>query len=76
MTSKRRVRESKVAMSYRLSPAKIARAQEILGTTTATSTIEGALDAVIFRQELREGVERAFGLSVTEAFPDRRGRAT
>ena len=64
-----RVSESKVAMSYRLSPAKIARAQQILGTATATATIEEALDAVIFRRELMEGLDRAFGLPVVEAFP-------
>ena len=62
-----RVSESKVAMNYRLSPAKIARAKAILGTSTATATIEEALDAVVFRRELVEGVERA---SVVDAFPD------
>jgi hypothetical protein len=65
-----RVSEAKVAMSYRLSPAKIARAQEILGTATATATIEEALDMVIFRRELIEGVERAFGLPIVDAFPN------
>jgi hypothetical protein len=64
------VSEAKVAMSYRLSPAKIARAQEILGTETATATIEEALDMVIFRRELMEGVERAFGLPIVDAFPN------
>lgn len=66
-----RVREAKVAMSHRLSPAKIARAQEILGTPTATATIEEALDMIIFRRELIRGVEDAFGLRIVEAFPDR-----
>ena len=65
-----RVGEAKVAMSYRLSPAKIARAQQILGTPTATATIEEALDMIIFRRELMEGTEKAFGLSTIEAFPD------
>lgn len=68
-----KVAEPKVAMSYRLSRAKIARAQEILGTTTATATIEEALDMIIFRRELMEGVERAFGTPVVEAFPDSPG---
>jgi hypothetical protein len=67
-----RVSEAKVAMSYRLSPAKIARAQEILGTATATATIEEALDMVIFRRELMEGVDRAFGIPIVDAFPDDR----
>lgn len=65
-----RVSEAKVAMSYRLSPAKIARAQDILGTATATATIEEALDLVIFRRELTEGLERASGIEIAEAFPD------
>lgn len=69
-----RVSEAKVAMNYRLSPAKIARAQAILGTSTATATIEEALDAVVFRRELVDGVERAFGIPIAEAFPDDTGR--
>jgi hypothetical protein len=66
----RRVSETKTPMSYRLSPGKIARAQAILGTATATATIEEALDLVIFRSELMDGVKQAFGLPVREAFPD------
>lgn len=65
-----RVSEAKTAMSYRLSPAKIARAQNILGTPTATATIEQALDLVIFRRELMEGLEAASGIEITQAFPD------
>jgi hypothetical protein len=65
-----RVAEPKVAMSYRLSPQKIARAQKILGTPTATATIEEALDMVVFRRELTDGVEKAFGLEIAAAFPD------
>ena len=65
-----KVSEAKVAMSYRLSPAKIARAQDILGTSTATATIEEALDLVIFRRELTEGLERVRGIEIADAFPD------
>ena len=65
-----RVEESKIAMSYRLSPAKIARAQRILGTATATATIEEALDLVVFRRELTEGLDQAHGLKIVAAFPD------
>jgi hypothetical protein len=64
------VSEPKVAMSYRLSPAKIARAQRVLGTATATATIEEALDLVVFRRELIDGLDAAFGIEITEAFPD------
>lgn len=65
-----RVSESKVSMNYRLSPAKIARARKVLGTSTATATIEEALDLVVFRAELTDGIGRAFGMSIDEAFPD------
>jgi hypothetical protein len=66
-----KVSESKVAMSYRLSPAKISRAQKILGTKTATSTIEEALDLVVFRRELIDGLDAAFGMEIAETFKDR-----
>jgi hypothetical protein len=66
----RRVSETKTPMSYRLSPGKIARAQAILGTPTATATIEEALDLVIFRSELMDGINQAFGLPIRDAFPD------
>jgi hypothetical protein len=65
-----KVSEAKVAMSYRLSPRQIERAQVILGTSTATATIEQALDLVIFRRELMEGLEDAAGVDIAEAFPD------
>ena len=64
------VSEPKVAMSYRLSPARIRRAQKILGAATATATIEEALDAVIFRRELMDQTRRALGIPVVDAFPD------
>lgn len=62
------VEEPKVAMSYRLSRGKIARAQRILGTSTATATIEEALDLVVFRRELADGLEAAFGTPIVDAF--------
>ena len=62
--------EPKTAMSYRLSPAKISRAQRILGTKTATATIEAALDMVVFHRELIDGVDAAFGIDIAEGFPD------
>jgi hypothetical protein len=73
-TSAATVEEPKVAMSYRLSPTKIAQAQRILGTATATATIEEALDLVVFRRELVQGVEQAFGITIGDAFPSRRKR--
>ncbi|MGH7616857.1 MAG: hypothetical protein ACREPM_06480 [Gemmatimonadaceae bacterium] len=61
-------------MSYRLSPAKIARAQRVLGTSTATATIEEALDLVVFRRELIDGVEQAFGVGIVDVFPGSKRR--
>jgi len=69
-----RVEEPKVAMSYRLSRQKIARAKRVLGTSTATATIEEALDLVVFRRELVDGVNRAFGIPMRDAFPASSGR--
>ena len=69
-----RVEEPKVAMSYRLSRQKIARAQRVLGTSTATATIEEALDLVVFRRELVDGVNKAFGIPMRDAFPASSGR--
>ena len=68
-TAAKRVEEPKIAMSYRLSRDKIARAQGVLGTATATATIEQALDLVVFRRELVDGVEGAFGIPIRDAFP-------
>jgi len=67
---KQAVVSEKVAKSYRLSPMRIAAAQKILGTATATATIEEALDLVVFREELRSGLERAHGIHIGAAFPD------
>lgn len=64
----RRRTATKVPKTYRLTPAKLAAAQKILGTSTATETIETALDMVVFRQELLDGTRALFGLSIT--FPD------
>jgi hypothetical protein len=65
-----RVSETKVAKSYRLAPARIARAQKILGAATETATIEEALDMVVFRHELIEGTRAIAGLEIEDAFGD------
>jgi hypothetical protein len=70
----KRVEEPKVAMSYRLSRDKIARAQQVLGTTTATATIEEALDMVVFRRELADGINSAFGIPIADVFPTKAAR--
>lgn len=62
----------KVPKTYRLNPNKIAAAQRILGTPTATETIEAALDMVVFRQELVEGTRAMRGVELTSPdAPDR-----
>ena len=53
--------------SFRLAAGKIARARRILGTPTDTETIEAALDAVVFREELISGARAAFGIVVDPA---------
>ena len=70
----KRVEEPKVAMSYRLSREKIARAQRVLGTPTATATIEEALDLVVFGRELADGLDHAFGIPIRDVFPASRRR--
>lgn len=51
--------------SFRLAADKIRRARKILGTTTDTGTIEAALDMVVFRQELLDGLEAMAGIDLT-----------
>ena len=55
-------RERKVPRTYRLAPEKVAAAQRVLGSATATETIETALDLVLFRQELVMGTRRMLGV--------------
>ena len=62
----------KVSKTYRLAPAKIAAAQRILGASTATETIETALDLIVFRQELVKGTRAMLGVRI--APPDGNGR--
>jgi hypothetical protein len=57
--------DRKVPKTYRLNPNKVAAAQRILGTPTATETIEAALDMVVFRQELLEGTRAMRGVELT-----------
>jgi len=73
-TARKRTRTNskarKVARTFRLTPGKVEAAQKILGAQTATETIETALDMVVFRRALVQGVEAAFGLEISS--PDRR----
>ena len=57
----------KIARTFRITPGKIEAAQGILGASTATETIETALDMVVFRQELIQGARAAFGIEFAES---------
>ena len=61
---------TKVSKTFRLAPSKLAAAQKILGTATATETIETALDMVVFRQELRDGTHALRGVRITSPDPE------
>jgi len=61
-------KDAKKPKSYRLSDSKIAAAQRVLGTKSATATIEIALDMVVFRKELVDGAGRLLGLDVNAIY--------
>jgi hypothetical protein len=63
-----RVREAPRKKNLRLHQSKIDEAREILGTSTETETIEAALDLVVFRRELVEGVRAMRGAKLVNRF--------
>jgi hypothetical protein len=67
-----RAGERKVSKTYRLTPSKLAAAQRILGTATATEAIETALDMVVFGQELSDGTAAMLGVELASPDPDAR----
>jgi len=66
MPSKTKTRQTsrKVPRTFRLTPGKLEEAQKILGTDTATATIEQALDMVVFREELVQGAAAMHGVAI------------
>ncbi len=56
--------------NLRLHQSKIDHAKAILGTETETETIETALDLVIFRSELIEGVRAMRGTNLVNLFDE------
>lgn len=56
--------------NVRLHQSKIDAARAILGTTTETETIEAALDLVVFRSELVEGVRAMRGANLVNLFDE------
>jgi hypothetical protein len=68
MASKAKTRPTprKVPRTFRLTPGKLEEAQKILGTDTATATIEQALDMVVFREELVQGADAMQGIEIEQ----------
>jgi hypothetical protein len=68
MPSKERTRRTarKVPRTFRLTPGKLEEAQKILGTDTATATIEQALDMVVFREELVQSAAAMHGVEIEQ----------
>jgi hypothetical protein len=56
--------------NFRLRQSKIDEAMKVLGTKTETETIEQALDLVVFRQSLVEGVRAMKGAGLVNLFDD------
>jgi len=56
--------------NLRLHQSKIDEARAILGTATETDTIETALDLVVFRKELVDGVRAMRGTKLRNLFDD------
>jgi hypothetical protein len=61
-------REAPKKKNLRLHQSKIDEAKAILGTATETETIETALDLVVFRKELVEGVRTMRGTKLVNLF--------
>lgn len=60
-------RSRKIPKTFRLDPERITAAQRVLGTATATETIETALDLVLFRDELVSGTRAMRGAHIVDA---------
>lgn len=54
----------KAPKTYRLSTRRIAAARKALGAPTDTATIEQALDMVVLRKELVDGLDAMFGVPI------------
>lgn len=55
------VREKVVRKNMRLRQDLLDEAREILGTRTETDTVEQALELVVFRKEVADGIRRMAG---------------
>lgn len=61
---RRPTREGKLRKELWLDPKTLRRAQTILGTATERETVEVALDMIVFRRELLDGVRVLSGLQL------------
>ena len=66
----RRTGEPRVPRTYRLPLAKLRAAQRALGASTATETIERALDLVVFQRALVRGTRAMLGVVIVPADPE------
>ena len=62
--------EPSIKKNIRLHQSKIDAARKILGTETETETIEQALDLVVFRQELVDGIRAMQGANLVNYFDE------
>jgi len=62
--------EPSIKKNIRLHQSKIDAARKILGTETETETIEQALDLVVFRQELLDGMRAMRGAKIVNYFDE------
>jgi hypothetical protein len=65
--------EPSIKKNLRLRQKKIDAARAILGTSTETETIETALDLVVFRQELLDGLRAMRGADIEDYFNEPSG---
>jgi len=66
----------KVRKSVRIDPVVLARARALLGTTTDSETIAQALDLVVFKHEVSEGVRAVAGKNLwSDVFGDETARS-
>jgi hypothetical protein len=63
-----RTQEPPRKKNIRLHQWKIDEARAALGTTTETETIEAALDLVVFRQQLVDGIRAMRGAELEDVF--------
>lgn len=61
-SERHRSREGQVRKVLWLNPETLRRAQAILGTATERETVEMALDVIVFRQEIFDGIQVLSGL--------------